>query len=154
MFVSRRVWEEGNSRFLYPHTRQDKARARRLAAASGELSPREALQKPPTLFKNVAYFPLQALAAAPWGGAEGGFLQERIVNSPCGDNINARCCVCVVRGFCQSCAFVVFLTLRGSFEKRRRIETSIISLFRRRKVQRQTQTIKDEMASINHPDTF
>lgn len=111
--------------------------------------------KTPTLFKNVAYFCHQALAAAPWGRAEGGgFLQEPIVNSASSDNINARCCVYVIRGFCHSCALVVFATLRESFEKRRPIETSIISLFHRRKVQRQKQTIKDEMASINQPDTF
>lgn len=153
MFVSRRVWEEENSRFLYPLTKRDKARARRLVAASRELSHRRAVQKPQPSSRMWPIF-VTRLWQRPPGGAQGGFLQEPIVNSASSDNINARCCVYVIRGFCHSCVFVVFVTLRESFEKRRPIETSIISLFHRRKVQRQKQTIKDEMASINQADTF
>lgn len=155
MFVSRRVWEEENSSSLYPHTKQDKEGARRLVAASRELSHGEAVQKPQPSSRMWPIF-VTRLWQRPPGGAQrgGGFLQEPIVNSASSDNINARCCVYVIRGFCHSCALVVFATLRESFEKRRPIETSIISLFHRRKVQRQKQTIKDEMASINQPDTF
>lgn len=153
MSVSCRVWEEENSRFLYPRNKQDKARARRLVAASRELSHREAVQKPQPSSRMWPIF-VTRLQQRPPGARGGVFLQKLIGNSPYSHNINARCCLYVIRGFCQSGAFVVFVTLRESFEKRRPIETSIISLFHRRKVQRQKQTIKDEMASINQPDTF
>lgn len=111
--------------------------------------------KNPNPLQECGLFLSPGFGSGPLGARRGGgFLQEPIVNSASSDNINARCCVYVIRGFCHSCALVVFATLRESFEKRRPIETSIISLFHRRKVQRQKQTIKDEMASINQPDTF